>query len=183
MLRLLKEHSYGWLSAQWQILKKCLVIWWYMTAPLPSSEFWLVSYSLLVTSSITGPVEKIFGLVEVVPSSIDGGGWCGRKMATIQWLLSMFLLLLTSPLPASIVSWLIEEVKTSTNQLSCSSLRVGGAHSMALFPVEDSSASFLSAGGFSTQLKMVIGGSWWPPSGSSISRPFITSSRVILTNS
>ena len=32
-----------------------------MTAPLPSGEFWLVSYSLLVTSSITGPVEEVFG--------------------------------------------------------------------------------------------------------------------------
>ena len=54
-------------------------MWWYMRAPLPSSEFWLVSYSLSVTSSITGPVEKIFGLIEVAPSSIDRAGQHGRK--------------------------------------------------------------------------------------------------------
>ena len=34
---------------------------WYMTAPLPNGEFWLVSYSRLVISSITGPVEEVFG--------------------------------------------------------------------------------------------------------------------------
>ena len=55
---------------------------------------------------------------------------------------------------------------------------------MALFLVlvEDSSASCLLAGGPSTQLNMVIGGSWWPPSGSSILRPFITSSWVMFMN-
>ena len=40
---------------------ECLVMQSYMTAPLPSGEFWLVSYSWSVTSSITGPVEEAFG--------------------------------------------------------------------------------------------------------------------------
>ena len=128
-----------------------------MTAPLPSSEFWLVSYSLSVTSSITGPVEKIFGLVEVAPSSINRAGQHGRKTATIWWFLNKFLLPSAFPLPGSIASQLIVEAMTSTNQLSCSRLRVGGACLMALFLVGDSSASCLSAGGFSTQLKMVVG--------------------------
>ena len=156
-----------------------------MTAPLPSSKFQLVSYSRSVTSSITGPMEKIFGLVEVAPSSIDRAGWHGRRMATIWWFLNKFLPLLTFLLPGSIVSWLMAEAMTSTNQTSRSSLRVGGAHSMALFLVldENSSASCLSARGVSTWLKMVVGGGWWPPSGSSISRPFIMSSQVIFTNS
>ena len=128
-----------------------------MTAPSPSVEFWLVSYSLSVTSSITGPVEKIFGLVEVAPSLIDRAGWHGGKTATIRWFLNKFLPLLTFLLPGSIASQLIEEATTSTNGSSRSSLRVGGAHLMALFLVEDSSASCLLARGFSTWLKMVAG--------------------------
>ena len=110
--------------------------------------------------------------------------WCAGKMATIWWILSKFLPLLTFPFLGSIVSWLIKEATTNTNWSSCSSLRVGGAHSTALFLVlaEDSSASCLSARGSSTWLKMV-GGSQWPPSGCSISRPFITSSWVIFMNS
>ena len=36
-------------------------MWWYMTAPLPNGEFWLVSYSQSVISSITGPKEEVFG--------------------------------------------------------------------------------------------------------------------------
>ena len=32
-----------------------------MTVPLPSGKFWLVSYSRLVTSSVTGPKEEVFG--------------------------------------------------------------------------------------------------------------------------
>ena len=34
---------------------------WYMTAPLPSGEFQLVSYSQSVASSVTGPAEETFG--------------------------------------------------------------------------------------------------------------------------
>ena len=49
--------------------------------------------------------------------------------------------------------------------------------------VEDSANSCLLAGGLSTQLNMVVGDSWWPPSGSFILRPSITSSQVIFTNS
>ena len=58
-------------------------MWWYMATPLPDSKFWLVSYSQSVISSITGPVEKIFGLVEVAPSSNDRAGQCGGRMVTI----------------------------------------------------------------------------------------------------
>ena len=36
-------------------------MWWYTTAPSPSGKFQLVSYSLSVTSSITGHVEEAFG--------------------------------------------------------------------------------------------------------------------------
>ena len=155
-----------------------------MATHLPNGKFWLISYSWLVISSITGPVEKIFGHIEVAPSSIDWTGWHGRQTAALQWFWSKFLPLSTFSLSGPIVSQLIEEVMTSTKWSSCSNLRVGGSHSMALFPVlaEDSSASCLLAGGFSTWLKMVVGDSWCPPSGSSISRPFITSSRVIFTN-
>ena len=129
-----------------------------MVTPLPSGKFRLVSYSRLVISSVTGPMEKIFGLIEVAPSSIDRAGWHGRRTSTIQQFLSKLLLLLTFPLPGSIVSRLIKEVTTSTNRSSRSSLRVGGAHSMALFLAEDSSASCLLAGRLSTWLKMVVGG-------------------------
>ena len=55
---------------------------WYMTAPSPSGKFQLVSYSQSVTSSITGPVEEIFRLIEVAPSSIDRAGWHGRHHST-----------------------------------------------------------------------------------------------------
>ena len=41
--------------------KGCLVMWWYMTVPLPNSKFWLVSYSQSVITSITGPEEEVFG--------------------------------------------------------------------------------------------------------------------------
>ena len=34
---------------------------WYMATPSPNGEFQLVSYSRLVISSITGPVEEAFG--------------------------------------------------------------------------------------------------------------------------
>ena len=73
--------------------------------------------------------------------------------------LSKFLPLSTFPLLGCIVSQLIEEATTNTDQLSCSSLRVGGVHSMALLLVlaEDSSTSCLWAGGSSTWLKMVVG--------------------------
>ena len=93
--------------------------------------------------------------------------------------------LLTLLPPGPIVSQLIKEVMTSTKQSSCSNLRVGGAHSMALSLglAEDSSASCLSARGPSTRLNMVVGDGWWPPSGFYIMRPFITSSWVIFTNS
>ena len=160
-------------------------MWWYMTVPLPSGKFWLVSYSWSVISSITGPEEKIFGHAKVAPSLAGRMVWCARKMATIRWFLSKFLPLSMFPLLGSIVRQLIKEVMTNTNRSSCSSLRVGGVHSMALFLVlvEDSSASCLLAGGSSTWLKMVVGDGWWPPSGSSISRPFITSSWMIFTNS
>ena len=47
---------------------------WYMTAPLPNGKFWLVSYSQSVISSITGPVEKIFGHIEVAPSLVGRMG-------------------------------------------------------------------------------------------------------------
>ena len=47
----------------------------------------------------------------------------------------------------------------------------------------DSTDSCLSAGGPSTWLNMVVGDGWWPPSGSSILRPSITSSQVNLMNS
>ena len=90
-------------------------MWWYMTAPSPNGKFWLVSYSQLVISSITGPVEEIFRLVEVAPSSINRAGWHGRRTAAIQWFLNKLLLLLMFPLPGSIVGQLIEEVMTSTN--------------------------------------------------------------------
>ena len=134
-------------------------MWWYMTVPLLNGKFWLVSYSRSVISSITGPEEKIFGHAEVVPSSAGRMAWHARKTAAIRWFLSKFLPLLTFPLLGSIVSQLIKEVMTNTNQSSCSSLRVGGAHSMALFLVlaEDSSASCLLARGSSTWLKMVVG--------------------------
>ena len=56
---------------------------WYMTAPLPNGEFWLVSYSQSVISSITGPVEKIFRHVEVVPSLVNRMAWHAGKMAAI----------------------------------------------------------------------------------------------------
>ena len=160
-------------------------MWWYMTIPSPNGKFWLVSYSQSVISSITGPEEKIFGHAKVAPSSAGRMVQCAGKMATIQWFLSKFLPLLTFLFLGSIASWLIKEAMTNTNQLSCSSLRVGGAHSTALFLVlvEDSSTSCLLARGSSTQVKMVVGDGWWPPSGSSISRPFITSSQVIFTNS
>ena len=132
---------------------------WYMIAPLPNGKFRLVSYSRSVISSITGPVEKIFGHVEVAPSLVDRMVQHARKMATLQWFLSKFLPLSTFLSLGPIVSRLIKEVMTSTKQSSCSSLRVGGAHSMALFLVlvEDSSTSCLSAGGSSTWLKMVVG--------------------------
>ena len=135
-------------------------------------------------SSMMGPEEKIFRHAKVAPSLASRMAQHAGKMATIRWFLSKFLSLSMFPLLGSIVSRLIEEVMTNTNQSSCSSLRVGGAHSTALFLVlaEDSSATCLSAGGSSTQLKMVVGDGWWPPSGSSISRPFITSSWVIFTN-
>ena len=159
-------------------------MWWYMTVPSPNSEFWLVSYSQSVISSIMGPKEKIFRHAEVVPSLASRVAWCVRKTAAIWRFLSNFLPVLTFLLLGSIVSRLIQEAMTNTNWSSHSSLRVGGAHSMALslVLVEDSSTSCLLAGGSSTQLKMVVGDGWWPPSGSSISRPFITSSRVIFTN-
>ena len=155
-----------------------------MATHFPNGEFWLASYSQSVISSITGPVEKIFELIEVAPSSIDRAGWHGRKMATIQWLWSKFLPLLMFLLPGPIVSLLIKEVMTSTKQSSHSNLGVGGAPLMALSHslAEDSSTSCLLARGFSTWLKMVVGDGWWPPSGSSISRSFIPSSRVIFTN-
>ena len=132
---------------------------WYMIAPLPNGEFRLVSYSQLVISSITGPLEKIFRHVEVVPSTADRMGQHAGKMVTLWWFRSKFLPLSTILLLGPIVSQLIKEVMTSTKQSSCSNLRVGGAHSMALFLVlaEDSSASCLSAGRSSTQLKMVVG--------------------------
>ena len=50
-------------------------MWWYMTVPLPNSEFWLVSYSQSVISSITGPKEKIFGHAEVAPSLAGRMAW------------------------------------------------------------------------------------------------------------
>ena len=56
---------------------------WYMTVPSPNGMFWLVSYSQLVISSITGPEEKIFGHAEVAPSLVDRMVWCAGKMATI----------------------------------------------------------------------------------------------------
>ena len=104
-------------------------------------------------------MEKIFGHIEVAPSLVNRMAQCARKMAAIQWFLSKFLLLLMFPLPGSIVSQLIKEAMTSTNQSSCSSLRVGGAHLTALFLVlaEDSSAFCLLVGGSSTWLKMVVG--------------------------
>ena len=34
---------------------------WYIIAPLPNGKLWLVSYSWLVISSITGPMEEVFG--------------------------------------------------------------------------------------------------------------------------
>ena len=156
-----------------------------MATHLPNGKFQLISYSRSVISSITGPMEKIFGHVEVAPSSINRAGQCGRKTAALWQFWSKFPPLSTFSLPGPIVSQLIKEVMTSTKQSSCSNLRVGGAHLMALFLLlaEDSSTSCLLAGGFSTQLKMVVGDRWWPPSGSSISRPFITSSQVISTNS
>ena len=130
-----------------------------MATHSPNGKFQLISYSQSVISSITGPVEKIFGHIEVAPSSIDRAGWHGRKTATHQQFRSKFLPLLTFSLPGPIVSQLIEEVMTSTKRSSRSNLRVGGAHLTALFLVlaEDSSASCLSAGGFSTWLKMVVG--------------------------
>ena len=144
-----------------------------MATPLPNGEFRLVPYSWSVIFSITGPVEKIFRIIEVAPSSIDRAGQCGGRMAAIRQLWSKFLPLSMFLLPGSIGSCLIEEVTTSIKWSSHSNLRVGGAHLTALFLVlaEDSSASCLLAGGFSTWLKMVIGGDWWPPSGSAISRP------------
>ena len=143
-----------------------------MATHLPNGKFWLISYSWLVISSITGPVEKIFRHVEVAPSSIDWAGQWGGQTATLWWFQSKFLPLLMFLLPGPIVSQFIEEVMTSKKQSSRSNLRVGGAHLTALFLVlvEDSSASCLSARGFSTQLKMVVG-------------VVITSSRVIFTNS
>ena len=141
--------------------KGCLVMQWYMTVPSPNGKFWLVSYSPLVTSSITGPEEKIFGHAEVAPSSVGRMAWHARKTAAIRWFLSKFLPLSMFPLLGSIVSPLIEEAKTNTNRSSLSSLRVGGAHSTALFLVlaEDSSSFYLLAGGSSTWLKMVVGDS------------------------
>ena len=104
-------------------------------------------------------MEKIFRHVEVVPSSVNRMVRLAGKMAAIRQFLSKFLLLSMFLLPGSIVSQLIKDLTTSTNQLSCSNLRVGGAHLMALFLVlaEDSSASCLSARGSSTRLKMVVG--------------------------
>ena len=132
---------------------------WYMTVPSPNGEFWLVSYSRSVISSITGPEEKIFRHAEVAPSSVNRMVQHARKTAAIRWFLSKFLPLSMFPLLGSIVSRLIKEAMTNTNRSSHSSLRVGGAHSTALFLVlvEDSSASCLSAGGSSTWLKMVVG--------------------------
>ena len=145
----------------------------------------LASYSWLVMSSMAGPVEEVFGSVEVVPPSIGRAGQHGRKMATLWWLWSKFLPLLMLLPPGPIVSSLIKEVTTSRKWSSHSNCRVGGAHltALSLGLVEDSSASCLSARGPSTWLNMVVGDSWWPPSGSSISRPFILSSQAIFTNS
>ena len=136
-------------------------MWWYMTVPSPNGEFWLVSYSRSVISSKTGPKEKIFGHAEVAPSSAGRMAWYARKTATIRWFLSKFLPLSTFLLLGSMVSQLMEEAMTNTNRSSCSSIRVGGEHSMALFLVlaEDYSASCLSVGGSSTWLKMVVGDS------------------------
>ena len=148
-----------------------------METHLPNGKIWLISYSPI--SNI-----QIFGHVEVAPSSINWAGWHGRNMATLQWFQSKFPPLLMFSSPGPIVSRLIEEVMTSTKWSSHSNLRVGGVHSMALFLVlaEDSSASCVLLRGFSTWMKMAVGYGWCPPSGSSISRPFITSSQVIFTN-
>ena len=136
-------------------------------------------------SSMVGPVEEAFRSIEVAPLSIGRAGQHGGKMATFWWLWSKFPPLPMLLLPGPIVSRLIEEVMTSIKRSSHSNLRVGGAHLMALSLglAEDSSASCLSARGPSTQLNMVVGDGWWPPSGSSILRPFITSSRMIFINS
>ena len=72
-------------------------------------------YSWPVMSSMVRPVEVVFRSIEVMPPSIGRAGWHGRKMATLRWLWSEFLPLMTVSLPGPIVSRLIEEVMTSTN--------------------------------------------------------------------
>ena len=178
---ILSKCSYSWLSTQWQILRMLS----YAVVASTNGEFWLVPYSRSVISSITGPMKKIYRHIEVTPSSVNRMGQRAGKTAALRWFRSKFLSLLKFSLLGPIVSWPIEEVTTSTKWSSCSNLRVGGAHLMALYLLlaEDSSTSCLSAGGSSTWLKMVVGDGWWPPSGSSISRPFITSSWVIFMNS
>ena len=96
---------------RWQILRMLS----YAVVALPNGKSWLVPYSRLVISSITGPVEKIFRHIEVAPSSVDRMGRCAGKMATLQqfWSkfppLSMFLSLgptsLMVGMPASGLSW------------------------------------------------------------------------------
>ena len=147
-----------------------------------SSAQWQVQwapYSWPVTSSIIGLMEAS-GSGKVALLSIGG-----RKMVPLHQPQSKFPPLLMLLPSGPIVSQFIEEVMTSTKQSSCSNLRVGGVHSMALSQgqVEDSSASCLLAGGPSTWLNMVVGDGWWPSSGPSILRPSITSSWVIFTNS
>ena len=108
---------------------------------------------------MTGPVEGLFGSIEAAPLPIGRAGWHGRKMATLQWLWSKFLPLLTLLPPGPIVSRLIEEATTSTNWSSHSNLRVGGVQltALSLGLAEDSSASCLLARGPRTQLNMVVG--------------------------
>ena len=70
MLILSKECPYGWLSTQWWILRMLS----YVVVDGNSFTQWrvqLISYSQSVISSITGPMEMIFGHIEVAPSSID----------------------------------------------------------------------------------------------------------------
>ena len=179
-----KECPYSRLSTQWQILRMLSYAVVYGNSS-PNGEFQLVSYSQSVISSITGPVEMIFGLVEVAPSSMDKAGWCGRRTAAIQWLQRKFPPLSMFPSPGSIVSQLIEEVMTSIKRSSHSNLRIGGAHSIALFPgpTENSSAFCLLAGGSNTQLKMVFRGNCWQPPCSPILRSCMTSSLLMFMNS
>ena len=61
-------------------------------------------YSWLVMSSRVRPVEVACRSVEVMPPSMDRAGQHGRKMATLRWLRSEFLSLMTLLPPGPIVS-------------------------------------------------------------------------------